>query len=187
MDERERWNAKYLAGGHASTKPSPWLAELHAELGAPGRALDVAGGAGRNSLWLAERGWQVTLVDVASEALAIARRRAEERGVQLDTEQRDLQEQSIPDGPWRLIVCALYLQRSLFPGFLQHLAPGGQLLVVQPTVRNLERHAKPSRRFLLEPGELRTLLSSFELMRYEEGWSSDGHHEARALAARGKP
>ena len=50
---------------------------------APGRALDLACGEGRNALWLAERGWQVTAVDFSAVGLAKAQRLASERALDL--------------------------------------------------------------------------------------------------------
>jgi SAM-dependent methyltransferase len=50
---------------------------------APGRALDVGCGTGTQAVYLAEHGWQVTGVDAVERALAQARRRAEEKGVEV--------------------------------------------------------------------------------------------------------
>src|SRR5436190_1959205 len=63
-------------------------------------------------------------------------------------------------------------------------APGGMLFYVQPTRKNLERHASPSERFLLEDGALPGLVWGLEILHYEEGWSNEGRHEARLLAQR---
>ena len=68
-DDRARWEAGYQAGG-PTRAPAGFLLELDGELPRAGRALDVAGGAGRNALWLARRGLAVTLVDIAPSALA---------------------------------------------------------------------------------------------------------------------
>ena len=80
--EQERWNAKFIAGEAQSLQPDPFVIEVCSSL-KPGRALDLAGGAGRHALWLAQRGWNATLADVSDEGLAIAGRRAEEAGVTL--------------------------------------------------------------------------------------------------------
>jgi hypothetical protein len=61
------------------------------------------------------------------------------------------------------------------------LAPGGWLCCEIATVRNLERHARPSRRFLLEAGELRALCEPLESVFYDEDWH-DGRHVARSVA-----
>ena len=79
---REDWNTRY------AQKELVWTAEPNrafaAEVSglAPGRALDVACGEGRNAVWLAERGWQVTGVDFSEVALEKAATLAASRGVQ---------------------------------------------------------------------------------------------------------
>ena len=47
-----------------------------------GRVLDAGGGAGRYSIWLAERGYDVTMVDLSRGQLAVARERLRERGLE---------------------------------------------------------------------------------------------------------
>jgi hypothetical protein len=65
----------------------------------------------------------------------------------------------------------------------ERLTRGGVLVCEIATVRNLERNAKPSARFLLQPGELRELCDGLELVSYSEDWH-DGRFLARALARR---
>lgn len=140
----------------------------------PGRALDLAGGAGRNGAWLAEKGWDVTVCDGSSEGLALAARRG------LATCHRDLEALGLPPGPWDVIVCVDYLQRALFAQFRDVIAPGGRVIFSQPTVTNLERNPRPSRRFLLEDGELAGLLGDATVEHLAEGWNK-GRYEAHAV------
>ncbi len=182
--DRQKWNARYLSGSHCSTTPSAFLVGQEDKLPKTGRALDVAGGAGRNALWLAELGLDVTIVDIASTGLALAEERAEARGVSLTTLQRDLAVDGLPTGPWDVIVSVLYLERSLFAQLPEMLAPGGLFIMLQPTVTNLERHQRPPRAFLLETGELGSLVTGLDVLEIEESWSDDGFHEARILARR---
>ena len=188
LSDRDRWNDKYRAGHHDSASPSPWLVSLADRLPRSGRALDVAGGAGRNALWLAERGLDVTLADVSDVALEIAQARADERQLRIRTERVDLACEALPAPPWDLIVDTLYLERALFSAFAGALAPEGMLVFLQPTERNLERHARPPRRFLLKEGELATLVPPrLEIVVLEENWSDNGYHEARLLARNNAP
>ena len=115
--------------------------------------------------------------------LAVAKERAAEAGLALRTVPVDLRAEPLPPGPWNVITCFGYLQRELFPAFAEALAPGGVLVYGTATVQNLERHARPPRRFLLEEGELPALVGSLEVIRYEEGWR-DGSAIARILARR---
>jgi SAM-dependent methyltransferase len=183
-DDRQRWNARYQAGSHRGSAPAAFVIEAAEARPAPGRALDVAGGAGRNAVFLAERGFEVTLVDVADAALELAGERAASAGVTLHLVRLDLEADPLPAGPWDVILCFHYLHRPLFAAFARELAPGGQLWFCQPTVRNLERHARPGRRFVLEEGEARRLAegAGLEISRLDEGWSTEDRHEARLVA-----
>jgi hypothetical protein len=124
----------------------------------------------------------MTLCDVSGVALALAAREAQARGLALATERRDLEVDRAPEGPWQLILVHDYLNRDLFAYFPELLASAGVLVYVQPTRRNLERHAHPGARFLLEEGELGRLAKGLDVLRLEEGWTSSGRHEARLLA-----
>jgi tellurite methyltransferase len=181
--DREKWDARYRRQGAESTTPSPFLTAL--ELPRRGRALDVAGGAGRNAVWLARRGLDVTLVDISAEGLVLASAAASQAGVSLSLVATDLEADALPPGAFDVIISFNFLRRALFPSFAAALAPGGWLVYLQPTRSNLQRHARPPAPFLLEDGELPGLVQGLEIARYEEGWSTDGdepRHEARLVA-----
>lgn len=178
---RERWNRRY-AGGNESDEPSGFVTGLEELLSPRGRALDVAGGAGRHALWLAEQGWEVTLVDISDHALALVREAAERAGVAVQCRRVDLEKEPLPKGPWDLILCMHYLQRDLFSRFVEHLAPGGILVFAIATERNRERHQRPPPQYLLSEGEAPHLVPDLEIISYEEGWSDEGRHEARVVA-----
>ena len=171
------WDSRWAAREHESAPPR-WLEELPAGiLGERGRALDVASGAGRIGLWLARRGFDVTAADVSRTGLARAAEAARAEGLAFRTCLRDLESEPLPEGPWDVITCFQYLQRSLFAAFAESLAPGGVLVCEIATSRNLERHAHPSARFLLDEGELPRLCAPLESV-----WSREGWHDGRALA-----
>jgi SAM-dependent methyltransferase len=181
--DRERWNERYRAEGWP-TAPAPWLAGLDAVLPRHGRALDVGGGTGRNAIWLARRGLDVTLADVSDVALERATRDAQAEGLSLATVRTDLESEPLPPGPWDLVLCAYFLHRPLFAALASALAPGGLLVVAHATRRNLERHPRPGPRWVLEERELPTLIHGLEVLHYEEGWLESGRHEARVVARR---
>lgn len=181
--DRELWDERYRAGSHANSSEPDWLEAWLPDLPKGGRALDVASGTGRVARWLARQGYDVTACDVSPVGLALAQERAVEAGLSLQTVAVDLRTEPLPAGPWDLISCFGFLERELFSAFVEALAPGGVLLYGTATVRNLERHARPPRRFLLEEGELPALVGPLEVVRYEEGWRNDGA-VARILARR---
>lgn len=158
--------------------------ELAPQLGMPGRAIDLAGGAGRHAIWLAQRGWEVTLLDSSTVALDLAAERAVALGVDLTLVHADLTLDPIPPGPWDLVLLTHYLQRDLFPEVAGLLAPGGIFAYSIATVRNLERHERPPRRALLDENEAPRLAGPLEIVFYAEGWSAADRHEARVIARR---
>src|SRR5512141_1149672 len=69
MAEAERWDRVYAHEPHLyTTAPNALLVEVAGAM-PPGRALDVGMGQGRNALWLADRGWDVTGLDVSGEGV----------------------------------------------------------------------------------------------------------------------
>jgi SAM-dependent methyltransferase len=109
---------------------------------APGRALDLACGEGRNALWLAERGWQVTAVDFSAVGLEKARRLASERELELILVEADVLEWEPPAASFDLVV-VMYLhlpgsaRRRVLRAATSALAPGASLLVVGHDSTNL--------------------------------------------------
>src|SRR5262245_21144525 len=182
QSDRNRWDTRYRERGAGSHEPAPFVAGLGEVLPRTGRAIDVAGGTGRHGLWLARRGWDVTLADVSEVALQMAREVADAEALTLQTLAIDLETEPFPAGPWDLILCSHFLWRPLFGAFTRTLAPNGCVVVVHPTRSNLDRHESPGPQFLLEDGELPTLVRNFETLHYEEGWTEEGRHEARLLA-----
>jgi SAM-dependent methyltransferase len=141
--KREDWDSRY-AGSELL-----WTAEanrfLVAEVSglAPGRALDLACGEGRNAVWLAEQGWTVRGVDFSSVALAKAEKLAEARGVEADWVHADLLAYEPEPAAYDLVV-VLYLQipvterRTISRRAAGALAPGGVLLIVAHDSSNFE-------------------------------------------------
>src|SRR5213596_1064151 len=122
-EDRARWDERYQAPVVRVGDPAPFLVALDDILPrrrAPGdrpRALDVAGGAGRNAIWLARRGLDVTLADISPAALDLARAAAAAAGVTLHLIEVDLEAAPLPAGPFDLIVAIDFLHRPLFGAF----------------------------------------------------------------------
>ncbi|MFN0138190.1 MAG: methyltransferase domain-containing protein [Phycisphaerae bacterium] len=167
-------------------RPAAWLETCVNGL-TPGRALDLACGSGRESAYLAALGWDVLGVDVLPDALdqarALASRYVPAGRVRL--ERRDLEAEPLAfDERFDLMIGFRYLHRALFPLLPNWLTPTGRVIYETFTTLHRERHGKPSRdAYLLQPGELRTLLSTWQIERYEEGWINDAH-TARVMARR---
>ena len=169
---RIKWNRIFQEKGWGD-EPAEFLVECAEFLPAGGRAIDVGGGPGRNAFWLAQHGFDVTLVDISDEALDMAKKRAEGDGVALSMWRLDLEVEPFPAGPWDVVFIHHYLHRPLFSVIERELAEGGVLLVCQPTQRNFERHDHPSRRYLLAEGELPGLVPGLRVLRNDEGLYED--------------
>jgi len=141
---------------------------------APGTALDLACGAGRNALWLAERGWNVTAVDGSSEAIEICGGRAVERGLKIEASVADLEkgEFEIEPSRWDLIAICYYLQRNLFEPAKRGVKPGGILISV---VHVSEPGQEPTPHSL-RPGELEMFFKGWEILHRHEGMANDAPH-----------
>jgi len=154
--------------------PTPLLVETARKL-EPGRALDLACGSGRNSIWLAEHGWTVTAVDRSPVTIP-----------SVDTHVADLEKHEfvIEESAWDLIVMCLYLQRDLFGAVKRGLKPGGVALVIVL----LMEPGHESSPFRVQPGELAKYFEGWEVLHYHEGKPSGGeHHRAVAEIVATKP
>jgi SAM-dependent methyltransferase len=148
------WEAHFLAPGIKPGDPDPLVTEIAGGM-QPGRALDLACGAGANALWLAECGWSVTAVDRSPAAIEIVRRSTAQRGVRVTALVADLEagEFTIAPGAWNLILMCRYLQLDLFEPSKLGLAPGGALIVIA-LLNDAVLADSGKRRFRVERGEL---------------------------------
>ena len=181
-----RWDARYAAGD-APTEPSAFVVSQGDRLPSAGTALDVAGGAGRHAVWLARSGLDVTVVDVSAEGLRVAERRARAAGCGLRVLQRDLAQESLPPGPFDVVLVHAFLDHDVLDQVPHVLAPGGWFLFAQATVTNLDRQARPPRRYLLERGEMARIAArlGLEVLECSEAWRDSARHEAHLVARRG--
>ncbi|NYH52371.1 MULTISPECIES: SAM-dependent methyltransferase [Nocardiopsis] len=141
------WNERYRSEKRIwSANPNRHLVAEAADL-APGRALDVGSGEGADALWLAERGWRVTAVDISAVALEKGGAHARERGGdvagRITWTRADVTAWTPPEDAFDLVTSQfMHLgpgdRARLFPALASAVAPGGELLVVAHHPRDLE-------------------------------------------------
>ena len=180
LDEKASWNKKYSEGSHSSLEPDPFLVSAYAEFlfgTSPGLALDVAGGVGRHSIWLAQRGWRVKLLDVSEIGIKLAQENAKktETTSLITTEIRDLNtSQDLGRAQYDLVMVFFFLQRELFPALAAAIKPGGHLIYKTYTAEQQRFgggrfNSGPSHpMFLLEPNELLRAFSNMRVLHYHE-------------------
>jgi SAM-dependent methyltransferase len=175
----ETWDERYAAGRFASDEPHKLLVALCGKL-TPGRALDLACGAGRNANFLASRGWQVDAVDSSRVGVEMARQRAVEKGVTVNYRVADLErgEFAVAPDAYDLIGDFYYLQHSLFPAMKAGARVGG---VVVAAIHIHGAGEEPGR-FTLREGELQAIFNDFNILHYHETSLADtdaGEHHRR--------
>ena len=125
---RQRWNYlltdSLMRAKVLNEKPNALLVET-VQGRKPGTALDADMGEGRNAIYLAQQGWQVTGADVAEKALAYAQARAQKLGVHLRTEVADMATYDWGTNKWDLIVLSYAGGREYAPRVARALKPGG--------------------------------------------------------------
>ena len=131
--ERERiyWSARFKLGG-GPDQPLRLLAEVVRDR-EPGAALDVAMGRGRNGIYLASLGWDVTGYDLSPDAVAVAERNAAETGVRLRGVEASHDTFDFGEEQWDLIVCAYAYMQPHQPKWPERLwkalKPGGTVVI----------------------------------------------------------
>ncbi|HJP35877.1 MAG TPA: methyltransferase domain-containing protein, partial [Gammaproteobacteria bacterium] len=126
--DREKWEKRYREGSYrARTHPTELLAEWLPRL-RRGRALDVAAGAGRNALFLAQAGYEVDALDISSVALDRLRETAAARGLTVNRIVTDLESEPLPDRNYDLIVMVRYTSADLISRLLPLLSEGGHFI-----------------------------------------------------------
>lgn len=166
------WNERYRSAPSLwSREPNAALVELATGLD-PGRALDIGAGEGRNAVWLAARGWEVTALDVSDVALARAAERAAGAGVEVRCVVADWRRHELAEASLELVVVSFmhpdrHERPSMFERAARALVAGGHLFVTGVHAVDHGRRGPPDRDRLHTPERLREALRDLELVRCE--------------------
>lgn len=175
------WNKKYNEQGEGSQLPSWLLTELILTLPA-GRALDVAAGRGRNSILLAQHGYDVDALDSSAVAIAKGGKLADEAGVSVNFINADLEHYTIAEDSYDLIINFNFLERSLIPSMKKGLKKGGAILFETFTIDQKDIGPPTNPDYLLAHNELLALFSDLYLTFYREGIFEERNRK-KALAS----
>lgn len=129
--DRQRWNERYARGAYQQRPhPSELLVTACTEITPhSGAALDIACGAGRNALYLAGLGFEVTAIDISTVALERARESAAGMDLRVNWQAVDLDTVAVLDEEYQLICMMRYVNPGLLAVAARSLAPGGTLVV----------------------------------------------------------
>ena len=182
---QDMWNNRYRESetvfGHEANQ---FLVEAVEQLEG-GTALDLGCGQGRNALWLAERGFVVTGLDLSPVAIDQARARASELGLDATFESVDLLSWE-PDGQeWDLVVLAYIhlpeqMRRAVHAAAQRAVAPGGRIVVVAHHLDNLGGGTGGPQRpdWLFTEEQLADDFSGLDIVRNERVVRSTDHGDA---------
>jgi len=169
-----------------SPTPSPFLIE-HIDLFPKGKALDLAMGGGRNAIYLAGQGYEIDGIDISSEFVEIANERAKQKGVYLNTQVVDLEnDYKILENYYDLIICFNYLQRNLIPRIKAGLRMGGMIVYETYTVYQIQFGKPKNPDHLLKQNELLDMFRDFRCLYYREGVLEEKRAIARIIAEKKK-
>lgn len=152
-----------------TSTPSELMVEAVTDL-EPGRVVDVGAGQGRNAVWLAQRGWDVTAIDVSGVGLAAARDNAAAAGTSIETVKTTYDAFDFGAGQWDLVLMILSWAPVSDPAFVaricESLRPGGVLVFEHVLVRPDDPF--PEIVHALDPGQLRACFGDLTIDYYDE-------------------
>lgn len=179
---KQRWDQRHAEAVDLGQVAGVLAENLHL-LPATGEALDLACGRGASALQLARAGLRVTAWDLSSVAIGRLSRGAQEQGVPVVAEVRDVIANPPPADRFDIILVSYFLERSLAPALMAALRPGG-LLFYQTFSRIAVSNDGPSNpTYRLGDNELLQLFRPLNLRLYrEEGRLGDTARGCRDIA-----
>ncbi len=179
--DRARWDTRYAEGAYESRRhPSPFLEHNAELLPGGGRALDLACGAGRNAIHLAQRGFAVDAVDISRVALARGQSAAGDLPIRWI--ECDLDNGVEAVAPYDLIVNIRYVNLELVTALQDALRPGGVLLVEQHLATDADVVGPKNPAYRVARGDLARIAQTMVVERLEEGLFDDPDGRPAALA-----
>ncbi len=168
---KERWNKKYNREMYVYGKePVPFLKRKIGML-KKGKALVLAMGEGRNAVYLAQKGFSVTGVDISEVAIEKCNKLAAERGATVNTVIADLTNYEMGKSQYDLITNFYYYDKTLFPKVIDALKPGGIFIFEQFSIDHTKHGARFGPRnpdYLVKSNELLDIFKSLRILYYED-------------------
>ena len=171
--------------------PSPLLQQvmednlLRFSHSAPLKALDLGCGGGRDAVYLAEQGWQVSAIDQQARVIERAKTLAKHNEVEVNWLCCDLRSPDcLPNQSFDLILMNRFLNRALYPYMRAHTMPGGYVLI-HTFAEGAEAYGSPKNpNLLIKKHELAKEFAEFEVIVDKISRIEDGRPVASFLARR---
>ena len=165
--EIERWNRILTSPKPAfNTTPNAFLVSVVKGL-KPGRALDVGMGQGRNTIYLAQQGWESVGFDPADRAVAAAREQAAKLGVKITSHVARAGDFDWGTAQWDLIVLSYVGAREFVEHVTRSLRPGG-IVVIEGFHRDATKERPIGGAVVFDTNELLKLFTPLRVLRYED-------------------
>ena len=168
-----RWNERYDRDMYIYGKePAAFLKQKIGGL-KKGKALVLAMGEGRNAVYLAQNGFDVTGVDISDVAIEKCNKLAEERNTTVNAVVADLTDYDMGEAQFDLITKFYYYEPSIFPQIIDALKPGGMFILEQFSIDHLRYRETSSfgprnPDYLIKPNELLEHFKSLRILYYED-------------------
>jgi len=161
IEDKERWNVRHVV--KPMRKNVEPIVEKYVDLATVGSALDIACGTGRNTHFLAKKGFVVDAVDLSDYALSCI-----DEDKNIHKIEADLDTYTLASKKYDLIININYLQRRFFPQIKEALREGGVVIFETFIVAHgdFENPANPE--YLLRKNELLHAFIGLDIVYYEE-------------------
>ena len=161
IEDKERWNVRHVE--KPMRKNVEPLVEKYIDLATVGNALDIACGTGRNTHFLAKKGFMVDAVDLSDYALSCI-----DEDKQINKIEVDLDEYTLASKKYDLIININYLQRRFFPQIKEALKEGGVVIFETFIVAHGDFNNPANPEYLLRKNELLHAFIGLDIVYYEE-------------------
>ncbi len=130
---------------------------------------------GRNAVFMAKKGFEVTGIDISSVAVKKARLLAKEQGVNIKTIVASLNDYKFPEKSFDAILDFYYVDRTLVSKMMKWLKPGGLIFFEAHTIKQKQLLGRNSGKdsYYLEEQELLTMFPGFKIIKYDEPFDAE--------------
>jgi len=181
QQDRSKWNLRYAEDSYRKGNPVTSLKNWTAKI-APGKALDIACGTGRNAIYLAQAGFEVDAIDISREGLNKAQQNAEKLGLDINWIEHDLDQSYRFGTDYNLIIVMWYVNLPLITQLCNSLVTGGYLLCEEHLKTDHKVMGPTNYQYRVGSGELRKTVSKLDVLKYEESIETSEEGEQIASA-----